>query len=665
VNKSPRSESGNGEPARSDSRLVSVITIFRNAEKFLQEAIESVFAQTHEHWELLLVDDASNDNSTGVARRFAEQFSDKVKYLEHEGHANRGMSASRNLGIRHARGEYVAFLDGDDVWLPHKLREQVAIMRAQPKAAMVYGRTLIWHSWTGGTRDRRRDRFYTLGVQPDQLIEPPRLLIQLIENRAQTPTTCNVMVRRCVFEQIGFFEESFRGVHEDQAFYTKVHLRAPSFVANAYWAKYRQHPDSSSAVAKQKGLRTAARLRYLSWVEKYLVTQGIKDPRVWKTLKAELWRYRHPLLASIPKRRRYVVSSVKKRIKDVARKTPPPLRRRLRTAWEKTRPQARCALSLMYHRVANTSSDPYQLCVAPRHFEEHLEVVRKNAQVLPLTELADHLRRGRWPRRGVVFTFDDGYVDNLRTAKPLLERYDMPATVFVTSGALGIEHEFWWDEIERLLLRPGTLPRSLTLEVNGIARTWDLAAGSHYCETEAANRSWSLNEPAASLAPRQRFVQTIYRFVLPLRADEKRSVLDQLEAWAPTSDAALSDHRTLSPDDLAELARGSLIEIGAHTVTHPMLPALSISEQYVEMHRSRLQLEQLLGRPVTSFAYPHGEYSPDTLVAVREAGFLRACTTRHRAVFRGANCFEIPRVKVEDCDGDQFARRLDGWFGDV
>lgn len=84
--------------------LVSVITIFLNAGKFIQEAIESVFAQTYGKWELLLVDDGSTDGSTEIALGYAKQYPKRVRYLEHNGHRNRGMSASRNLGISDAGG---------------------------------------------------------------------------------------------------------------------------------------------------------------------------------------------------------------------------------------------------------------------------------------------------------------------------------------------------------------------------------------------------------------------------------------------------------------------------------------------------------------------------------------------------------------------------------
>ena len=119
--------------------LVTAIMIFCDAERFMDEAIASVCAQTWRNWELVLVDDGSTDGSTAIARRWVERHPDRVRYFEHPGHANLGMSESRNLGVGHARGDYVAFLDADDVWLPHKLAMQVGILEAHPDVSMVYG----------------------------------------------------------------------------------------------------------------------------------------------------------------------------------------------------------------------------------------------------------------------------------------------------------------------------------------------------------------------------------------------------------------------------------------------------------------------------------------------------------------------------------------------
>jgi glycosyltransferase involved in cell wall biosynthesis len=178
---------------------VSVITIFFNAERFIEEAIESVLAQTYANWELLLVDDGSADASSGIARRFATRQPEKVRYLEHDGHKNRGMSAARNLGISHSQGKYIAFLDADDVWLPEKLERQVAILESQPKVAMVYGPTEYWYGWTGLPEDIERDRAPDLGVPGDTMFEPPTLLTLLYPlGSCSGPLPLQSLIRRLV-----------------------------------------------------------------------------------------------------------------------------------------------------------------------------------------------------------------------------------------------------------------------------------------------------------------------------------------------------------------------------------------------------------------------------------------------------------------------------------
>src|SRR6266487_3700210 len=152
---------------------VSAIIIFLNAERYIDEAIESVFAQAYDSWELLLADDGSTDGSTAIVLQYAERYPDKVRYLEHPGHQNRGMSATRNLGIRNARGEYIAFLDADDVWLPQKLEQQVQALDAHPEAGMIYAPTQYWYSWTGKREDIQYDNLPKLGLEPNTLIKPP------------------------------------------------------------------------------------------------------------------------------------------------------------------------------------------------------------------------------------------------------------------------------------------------------------------------------------------------------------------------------------------------------------------------------------------------------------------------------------------------------------
>jgi len=279
--------------------LVSVIIIFFNAELFIEEAIESVFAQTFDSWELLLVDDGSTDRSRMIALRYLEQYPDKVRCLEHEGHQNRGMSASRNLGIRNAKGQYVAFLDGDDTWFPPKLAQQVAILHSQPDVGMIYGAAQWWYSWTGKPEDRHRDFVHPLGVAPDTVIQPPSLLVRFLSNEGISPCIGTLMVRREVLKGIGGFEEHFRGLYEDQAFCAKICLDTPVFASSECWQPYRQHPGSASAVAHKTVQHRSGRLFFLNWLATYLIDHQVKDKEVWRTIEKELWRCRHPFLTGV------------------------------------------------------------------------------------------------------------------------------------------------------------------------------------------------------------------------------------------------------------------------------------------------------------------------------------------------------------------------------
>lgn len=274
--------------------LVSVVVPFLNERPFLQETIESVLSQTYPHWEMLLVDDGSTDGSTEIARQYAERLPGKVRFLEHAGHRNLGASAARNLGLRRARGDFIALLDGDDVYLPQKLEMQVPLLQKHPEVGMLYGRTQYWYSWTGGPDGQSRDYVYgDFGVEPNTLLPSPRAIRFLLQDDG-VPCTCSVLLRRSVVKKIGGFEECFRYVFTDQAFYAKLALAAPFLVIDGWWERYRQHPQSCCQTVKQIGLAEAAELKYLIWLESLLYERGIQDPEVWAAVRKALRRYRHP-----------------------------------------------------------------------------------------------------------------------------------------------------------------------------------------------------------------------------------------------------------------------------------------------------------------------------------------------------------------------------------
>ena len=323
----------------------------------------------------------------------------------------------------------------------------------------------------------------------------------------------------------------------------------------------------------------------------------------------------------------------------------------------------RRALILLYHRVAELRSDPWRLSVTPRQFAEHLETLRLYAHPISLQQLYQGLREGNLPDRSVAITFDDGYADNLYNAKPLLERYAVPATVFLTTGYIGKEREFWWDELERLLLQPGTIPEVLSLTINGSTHRWKLGKAIYYSENDARRyhpwRAWKY-----LFSPRHRLYRTLWELLHPLTEGERQEVLDELLVWASSEPTARPTHRPLSTEEVVALAQGELVDVGAHTVTHPPLSTLPLVLQQDEVLRSKSRLEEILNRQVDGFAYPHGDLSPETVGIVREAGFAYACSALDDVVVQSTDRFQLPRALVVDGDREKFATQLSTWFAD-
>jgi glycosyltransferase involved in cell wall biosynthesis len=284
--------------------LVSAIIIFKDEERFLSEAVQSVFAQTYPHWELLLVDDGSRDASTGMAEEYSRLRPDQVRYLAHPGRANQGMSATRNLGLAHARGEFVAFLDGDDTWLPGKLTRQVELFAANPDAQLVCGATCYWHEWEGGSD---HDQIVRTGairsgegiggcvLEQERLYHPPELMTLLYPlGRGVTPSMSGMMMRRSLLDQVGGFEREFRGLFEDQAFRSKAYLAGPTFVSGECFDRYRQHPASCVQTALDTPVLTNARRRFYRWLHRYLQEVGCTNPAIRRALRQRLIRTHFP-----------------------------------------------------------------------------------------------------------------------------------------------------------------------------------------------------------------------------------------------------------------------------------------------------------------------------------------------------------------------------------
>jgi len=275
--------------------MVSVVLIFLNEQRYLAEAVESVRRQNYTNWELLLVDDGSTDLSPSIAKGYASA-DGRIRYLTHPGRQNLGMSSSRNLGLAHARGEYVAFLDGDDVYLPSRLGRHVEVLAEQPSIMMVASDHLRWFADAepalGASHAVHVRGFFAIG---DQVWKPPLGLMVAVGISYLGLGICNVTVRRAAAQSVGGFESQFTALYEDQAFTSKIACRFPVYVMQEYLARYRHHPASWTRRAKESGavdakVPQADTLRFAEWLLSHLQQMGIDDPLLISLIRARIPR---------------------------------------------------------------------------------------------------------------------------------------------------------------------------------------------------------------------------------------------------------------------------------------------------------------------------------------------------------------------------------------
>lgn len=312
---------------------------------------------------------------------------------------------------------------------------------------------------------------------------------------------------------------------------------------------------------------------------------------------------------------------------------------------------------LLYHRVIDLDCDPQQLAVSRANFEQQMRIVRNRMMPLPLEQVINCARGASLPKNAVAVTFDDGYFDNLEFAAPVLEKYNIPATIYVASGQVGRATEFWWDELDAILLGDSCLPDRCSLIVAGKVMSWRLGPSSEQPELQ---RGWNVDCWNNS-SLRQNMYRDLCGLLRPFNARDRGGVLNQLREWAGTDGTARPTHRAVTERELNELGRNPLIEIGCHTHRHSLLSALPSGDQKQEIEGGKARLEDILGKPVQSFAYPFGgreDYSAETVKLVTEAGFRSACANWFGWINEIQDVFQVPRFLVRNWTGSELEKRL-------
>ena len=287
-------------------------------------------------------------------------------------------------------------------------------------------------------------------------------------------------------------------------------------------------------------------------------------------------------------------------------------------------------LILCYHRVL-AEPDPIQPeCMDRRVFEDQMDVLARSYKPLNLADAVARLRARRLPRRAVCVTFDDGYADNCEIAMPILLRHGIPATVFVASGMLD-GGCMWNDEI-----------------AEAVRATSETTLRLPEC-------------PELSLASDQDRAAAVKSILWRLRripSNERRRQTAQIVA---ALGAGSTDGIMLTSAQVREL-HGNGIEIGAHTVSHPILARLSAADARKEITDSRESLAEIIGSEVHGFAYPNGfpgvDYDSGHVEAVSRAGFSYAVSTANGTSVQGGDVYQLPRFKPWNQARSKFGVKL-------
>jgi peptidoglycan/xylan/chitin deacetylase (PgdA/CDA1 family) len=310
----------------------------------------------------------------------------------------------------------------------------------------------------------------------------------------------------------------------------------------------------------------------------------------------------------------------------------------VRPARPAPRPAGGRGAILLYHRVAaEEASDRHRLRVGPDDFRAHLELIRRAYRPMPLLEMVRAARRGLLPDGAVAVTFDDGYLDNLTTASPILIEQGIPAAFFVVTGALEDGAEYWWDTLERVLQGPHALPAELDVPLRGQPARLATATAE---ERQAAHAALHAALVASPPADRDHTLRALLR--------------------GSGLSAAGGSRRPMKTDEVRALARAGHT-VGAHGVHHLALSTHPYEIQRQEVIESALCLERVLGRGVSAFAYPFGNYGREALEIVRAAGFEAALTCDEGTVTAEADPARLPRLEAP-ADVAALAERLRSCF---
>lgn len=295
-------------------------------------------------------------------------------------------------------------------------------------------------------------------------------------------------------------------------------------------------------------------------------------------------------------------------------------------------------LTLLYHRVTNLKYDKNLLAVTPENFYKQMEYLKKNYPIVRFEQNWNEVAGD-----AVCITFDDGYRDNLTNALAILKDLDIPATIFVSTGNLNTSEEFWWDELERILL-----DRHRTYE-----KTFILKDDFFSCQ-------WSTE----SFSDRENLYDTLHWLIYDkITVTKRNDWIEQLRKWSQAGSVGRKENLAIQTNEFEKIS--PLLTVGAHTVSHPSLKNLTEQAQRYEINESIKTLEHLLKQKITVFSYPFGsknDYDTTTINICREENIIKAAANFPGLWTTQCDNYQIPRNIIRNWKIDKYVQMINSFW---
>lgn len=606
-------------------KLISVIIPAYNAESFLAETIDTVRNQSYPDWELIIVDDGSTDATQEVAQSYLHD--SRIRFVQQK---NAGVSAARNNGAALAKGEYLAFLDADDLWTPDYLLQKLDFLEMHPEHDMVVGHIRVMN------RLGEMQLVFYYGISGPDAIDKT---VEFYDLHSAHPS--NIFCRQTAFAKTNGFNTLLSN-SADKMFYIDFARVSSIAMINEVLVYYRVHPQNMhrnidlmmrdflqffTILKENKVFRDAAQERYCK-VKIYRICAG---GSLQIRALGSFVRYLLKAFVTYPE---FMLRDLfsKKRFRDTVFSTLYKLGV-ARLMISRNRKKGKIPV-LLFHRVTPERDILYPP-IHPDAFANILKFLSRHYRFVSVDDLLKEPEAAL--KNACCVVFDDGFSDFRHFAVPALEARKVPVTLFVPVKNILDKEVIWTSQLDNSISQ--TKASQFTLELNGVTETFDLS-----------------DEKKKIIAARR--LKNILMAATP-------EIFRQLFADLKTKleyDAA-RDAELMHSEELLRLPGN--VSIQSHTLTHPYLPSLPENAVEDELYHSRMELEKLLHRPVSYLSYPiggHNERIRKMAAASYEASFavdeqLLRLDLRNDTDYRQ----RLPRFNIHNSNPHEVLFRINGF----